>query len=196
MPTWPPVTTIAPYSCSPHGIIDPVLRFSSDQGYEIRRSRHSRSRRTYQLVYWENAHLIMLLLDFIEREIRGGALSFDWTYPYPMRITQITAATPNLVQTPWHHGLQTGDQVVITNSATHNGIRTVTRVNLNNVSLQGTAGGSPEAAGGLIAAYFPYMSLQLDGDALAPPELQHSFGAFRDNESLARLTVSFKEEFA
>jgi hypothetical protein len=196
MPTWPSPALVPIHSCSPHGLIDPILRFSADQGYEIRRSRFSRSRRTYQLVYWHSADAIMILLDFIEREIRGGALSFVWTYPYPTQINSINAATPNLVATTWPHGLQTGDQVVITNTNSHNGTFTVTWVSLNHFSLQGTGGGSAEAAGGLAAQHFPFMTLTLEGDTLEPPELEHSFGAFRNNDALARLSLSFREEFA
>ena len=194
MPTWP--ATIVPYSCSPPGFIDPVLRFSADQGYEMRRSRFSRSRRTYQLVFWETANVMNFILDFIEREIRGGTLSFSWSYPYPMAVFSINAGTPNVLTTVYTHGLQSGDQVVVTGTNSHNNTYTVTRVNIQALQLQGTSGGSSEGSGGLVAQFFPYMVLQLDGDTLAPAELQHSFGPFRDDDSLTRLNLTFLEQFS
>ena len=196
MPTWPSATVIPPYSVSPFGIIDPVLRFSSDQGYEIRRSRWSRSRRVYQVTYWDSTNLILQIIDFIERELRVGALSFSWTYPYAQSITSISAATPNLLTTTYVHGLQTGDYAVLADTATHDGTYTVTRINANNVQLQGTTGGVAEGAIGTIAAYYPYMSLQLEGDTMQIPEAMHGWGAMVNDDGYIKLNLMFREEFA
>lgn len=196
MPTWPSETLVPVYACSPPGLLDPVLRFSSDQGYEIRRSQWSRSRRTYQLVYWGNSHELTIILDFIERELRGGAASFDWSYPYPSAIFSINAGTPQVLSTQWAHGLQTGDSVIVTNTNSHNGTYQVGRIHHTAVQLLGTSGGSSEGTGGKVTQFFPYMSLQLDGDSLQPPELSHGYGVFANNDGLARLTLTLREEFS
>jgi phage-related protein len=196
MPTWPTATTLQPYSCSPFGIVDPVLRFESDQGYSVRRSRYSRSRRLYQLVYWNQTDELLLLTDFIEREIRGGALSFAWTYPYPQLVSAITADSPNVVSTTYRHGLQTGDFVDITGAASHNGRYQIVRVGATQFSLTGTIGGSPEGSGSRVAVHLPYTALILDNDTMPIPDIQHGWNAFRDNVGLARLTLVLREEWA
>lgn len=193
MPLWP--VTPVPYHVSAPGVLDPVLRMDTDQGYSVRRSRFSRRRRLYQVSYLGTADEIMILLDFIEGTIRGGALSFSWIYPYGQMIASISSATPNLLTTSYRHGLQTGDQVNIAGTVSHNGIFTVTVTGVTTATLTGTAGGSAEGAVGTVAFYLPFASLQLDGDTLPPPEVEHDFGPFRDNDSLTRLTVTIKQEF-
>lgn len=176
--------------------MDVVLKFESDQGYSVRRSRHSRNRRLYSLTYWATAHNLLQVLDFVEREIRGGALSFAWTYPYGQHIAFINNTVPNLVATTYVHGLQTGDQVAISNTATHNSIYTVTRVNANTLHLQDTSGGSGEGPGGRLAVHLPYASLQLENDTTPLPEPLHDYGPFIDDDSLTRISFLIREEFA
>jgi phage-related protein len=195
MPTWPPPSVLEPYSCSPHSIQDPVLRFEVDQGYSVRRSRHSRSRRLYQVMYFAATHELLIITDFIEREIRGGALSFAWTYPYPQAITAISAASPNVVTTTYVHGLQSQDHVDITGTLTHNGRYQITRVGPTQFALNGVTGGSPEGSGGSVAIHLPYATLLLDNDTMPAPDIMHGWNAFRDNVGLARLPLTIREEF-
>lgn len=194
MPTWPAAPI--PHHVSAPGIIDPVLRFSVDQGYEVRRSRWSRSRRLYQVTYLGTANDILTLFDFLEREIRGGSLSFSWAYPFGQKIQSINTDVPNHLQTQWIHGLQSGDFVSIAGTVAHNAVYQVQRISFTGLNLLGTSGGTAEGTGGTLAPYFPFMSLQLEGDILPPPEVAHDFGAFRDNDSLTRVSFTFREEFA
>jgi hypothetical protein len=193
MPSWP--TTPTPYSVSPFGLLDPVIRFEVDQGYSVRRSRWSRGRRLYQVTYLEPSDTLLPLTDFIERVIRGGALSFDWTYPYPSTLFSIVNSTPNAVTMTAAHGLQTGDQVVITGTASHNNTYTITRTGATTYTLDGTAGGTSEGAVGSAALVLPYAALVLENETLAPPDFQHDFGPLQDTNGLFRLALHIREEF-
>jgi phage-related protein len=192
MPTFP--TTPPPRRVSPFGLIDPHLAFQVDQGYEQRRPRFSRRRHTYQLEYQVTAAELLVLTDFLEREVRSGALAFDWRYPYAQRMTQIDSNTPNRVTTLANHGYQSGDQVTLSNTSFHNGTYTVTRVSATILSLGGTSGGTPETTGG-ITRYYPAMVVRLAEGRLAPPALDPDFGPMRDEDGLCEMHLVFEEVF-
>jgi hypothetical protein len=171
------------------------LKFVTDAGYEVRRPRWSRSRRSYQVTYLGNAHELAPIYDFVEREIRVGALSFVWVHPYGASVTSISNATPNLLTMAYAHGWQSGDSITISGTSSHNNTFTVTRVSATQVSLNGTAGGAAEGALGVAALRLPYASLQVE-DALPVAEYEHAFGPQIDNKGLLRLSLVIQEQFA
>lgn len=193
MPTWP--TVPEPQECTPFTVHDPMYEYAVDQGYRLRRSRSSRSRRGYTLMYLENADAMYVITDFIERVIRVNTLSFDWVYPYGSAIFNITSGNPNRVTMTHRHGMQTGQGAEIAGTATHDGLYVVTRFSDTDLDLDGTAGGVAEGVGTL-AARFPRMVCKFSGDMMHVPEILPDFGAFRDDEGLARLTFQIEEEFA
>ncbi len=193
MPTWPILPL--PYSVSPFGVIDPAHIAQVDQGYSLRRSKYSRSRRLYQIVYLDTADNIQILTDFIERVTRVNALAFDWTFPYAQTITTISTGNPNILTTVNTHGLQTRQQVVVANTATHNGTFTITRIDATSFALDGTSGGGGESIGD-VAFHAQTGVCVFPGDRMPIPEQQHAFGPLRDAEGLFTFTVPIEVVFA
>ncbi len=192
MPTYP--TLPLPYSCTPFGVIDPAYKVQVEQGYSIRRSRYSRSRHAYQITYLTGAGNILLLTDFIERELRVNALAFAWDYPYPSTIVSITAGSPNILTTLAPHGLQTRQQVTLNGTVAHDGLYTITRVGATSVALDGTAGGSGDTAGGM-TLHLPTAVCVFPGDTMPPPTFAQAFGPLRDAEGLFTFVVPIEEQY-
>ena len=193
MPSYP--FPPAPYQVTPFQPIDPIYTMQVDQGYDIRRSRFSRRRRQFTMVYRNQASDIHAIMDFIERETRGQALAFDWTYPYPHTITNIANGAPNVVTTSHRHGYQTGDQAVITNTASHNGTYTIAYINQTQFSLDGTSGGASESIGN-VAFHLPRAMFLFQNGTVPLPQLVHDFGPLRDNDGLFNWSIQIQETFA
>lgn len=191
MPTLP--SSPAPLRVSAPQLIDPVLLQQFDQGYEHRRSRYSRGMRRFTLEYLLASNDLHTIIDFFERQTRGGALAFDWDYPYTHSIVSISNATPNVVTTQYNHGFQTNDQVTITGTASHNNTYTITRSSATAFTLTGTAGGSSEVVGN-VAMHFPYMVV-IAAEALPAPQYREGFGALRNDDGVFSWSLTIEERF-
>jgi hypothetical protein len=167
MPFFPPTPT--PSHVSAPAIIDPVHRFTSDSGYEIRRSKHSRPRRRWT-VEWlgKTAGEMHGIRDFLH-EVRGGALEFGWVHPTAFEFCVVGNTTP--IQVSYPHGLVTGQAVAILVSTLPGLVGTtwgVTRLNstlltLNGSNAQGVAGYA------LINVYVPHAVAILSQDTWESP---------------------------
>jgi len=194
VPTWPVVPE--PLRCTSFSIQDPIYEYAVDQGYRLRRSRSSRSRRGYTLTYLEDADTMFIITDFIERVIRGNALSFDWVYPYGSAILSINTSTPNRVNLTHRHGMQTGQGAEIVGTATHDGLYIVTRFTDTTLQLNGTSGGVGEGSMGTLAIRFARMVCKFSADTMPAPQIFSAFGPYRDDTGLGSLTFQIMEEFA
>src|SRR6476646_2305018 len=162
MPTYP--LPPAPSHVSPPAIIDPMLSFASDQGYQIRRARTSRPRRRWTLGYLgKSVDDMRQIRDFLQQS-RLGALEFAWAHPTAVDKVTVAATTPVTVQ--WRHGLFTGQWVFIANSpnpSINDQAFQITRFNEITITLNGTT-----AAG-------------VNGLADAIVYVPHAVGIFRDD---------------
>lgn len=191
MPTLP--ASPAPLRVSAPQLIDPVLIQVFDQGYEHRRSRYSRGYRRFTVEYFLTSNDLHTIIDFFERQTRGGALSFDWVYPYQHSIATISNGTPNVVTTTYNHGFQTNDQVTITSTASHNNTYVITRTSATAFSLNGTSGGSSEVIGN-VSLYFPYMVV-IASDAVPAINYTEGFGALQNDSGLFSWNIVIEERF-
>ena len=162
MPSFP--TTVLPSHVSPPAIIDPMIEFSSDQGYQIRRARTSRPRRRWTMDYLgKNVDELRQIRDFF-LQVRLGALEFAWGHPTAVDPVLVSPTTPVTVQ--WRHGLYTGMWIFIANGpnpSINNQAFQITRFNEITVTLNGTS-----AAG-------------IQGLADAVVYVPHAVGIFRDD---------------
>lgn len=157
-----------PASVSAPAIIDPAIRFSTDGGYELRRSKHSRPRRRYTLDYLgkpaENLHY---LRDFIA-EVRLGVTPFAFIHPTALDVVTITNTTPVILT--YFHGLNTGQMVWVSASTNTSLVAlgwVVTRISNSQLSLNGsTAGGAGTAT---VQVYLPQAVLTFADDTWTSP---------------------------
>ena len=192
MPTLP--SSPAPQRVTPPQIIDPILIQQFDQGHEHRRSRYSHARRRYNLEYLVSADDLHILLDFFERQTRGGVLSFDWDYPYSHNIAGISTNIPNILTTAYEHGLQTNDQVVVDDTASHDGTYTITWFSTTKFLLVGTSGGTAEGAIGTVRQHFPKMAI-VAPEQLPLPAYREGFGALQNDSGLFDFAITLEEKF-
>jgi phage-related protein len=162
MPTYP--LPPFPSHVSPPAILDPMIEFSSDQGYQIRRARTSRPRRRWTLDYLgKTVDEMRQIRDFLQQS-RLGALEFAWAHPTAIDKVTVAATTPVTVQ--WRHGLYTGMWIFIFNSpnpSINNQAFQITRFNEITITLNGTS-----AAG-------------INGTADALVYVPHAVGIFRED---------------
>ena len=171
---------------------DPVLEAQFDGGTIATRSKYLRQRRLFRLAYGLTLDEYFILWNF-RQEVRGRALTFDWTYPQVYIVASATATTPIQIETGAFNGLITGDYVNITNvNAQANGIHRVTRLGPRTVSLDGTTG-SVTSSSGQLAWHFPKMRLALqNGEWPAPEKLS---GPAVDNLAVVQFAVTLEEAF-
>ena len=104
MPIFLPATPV-PSSISAPRIYDPLLRFQTDAGYEVRRSRVSRPRRLYTLDWLGRSTEELRAIRAFVLEVRGGALTFSWTHNTAVDPVHLDATTPVIANFQTAHGL-------------------------------------------------------------------------------------------
>jgi hypothetical protein len=187
-----------PSHVSAPAIIDPLLRYSVDQGYELRRPRTSRPRRRY-VVEWAGradaeyhySYGMHLIRDFLGTT-RNGALPFQFIHPTASDVVTFSNTTP--ITLTYSHGLVTSQWVYVTNAPTGlNGTWPVTRLDALNLTLNGsTAVGFGQC---LVAVYLPYAVARFDNDTwesptkLVGPEQFDASGARRNGVFAWQLTI-------
>lgn len=112
MATYP--ITPTPSMVSAPEVIDPMWSYRVDQGYEVRRAKHSRRRRRWTLEYLgKSTDEMRQIRDFLQAQ-RLGALDFAWHHPTALDKVTVIPTVPASVL--WRHGLVTGDWCGIRNS--------------------------------------------------------------------------------
>lgn len=195
MPTWPsspvPQATGLPVSSRS------VALHQLDGGYQTRRAIVSRRRRRIGLQYFRLlTGEYYTLLDFVDRELAGGSLTFDWTFPFPHTIVNVTTATPTRIETGFPHGYQTSDWVTVAGvGAGIDGVRQVTWVSATEIDLDGTSGGGTN---GFVGMHFPTMYLEMPARgaelSTAQPTRLPGYQP-RDNEGYYQLGYTLVEAF-
>ena len=185
-----------PSSISVATIHDPLYRFESDFGYEVRRSRYPRPLRRYQLDYLGLTTAEMRVLrDFIIT-LRLGLLTHQW-HPVlaPYDTVAITATTPVTLTFPGTHDYQVGQYLLVWLS-TVPGLDGVWRISARNavqVLLENTVG----VAGGTceVRPYLPQCVVEMPEDTwdapvklIGPESLSSTRGRFS-------LTIFIREIF-
>lgn len=137
-----PIAPVPSHVAAPE-VIDPMLSFSVDQGYQVRRVLHSRPRFRYT-VEWlgKRTDEMRVLRDFLLQQ-RLGTLTFSWYHPTGWESNCIVSnTTPIWLGYPTPHGLFTGMSVLLRNPVgpvgLHSAFATVTRVDATQLILNGT----------------------------------------------------------
>ncbi len=83
MPTFPTLSSPPSYPLSPDGDLeDVVLRSPMEAGYEQRRPRSTRARRTYGISYHSLPDADIATLRTFEKDtLVNGSAAFTWTHP-------------------------------------------------------------------------------------------------------------------
>lgn len=186
-----------PNIVSAPALIDPLVRFTSDAGYEVRRSRTSRPRRQYTMTYIaKHSGELHTIVDFVQQH-RNGAVDFSWIHPTAQDLVTLHDITPVWLSYTTPHGLHTGASLVIFNtepaSALEGNAYVVTRQNALQVSLNGTTapgGGDRSAA---VALYLVHTSFTFPEDVW--PEPTPIIGHEQGTLGRWSLTVTVREEF-
>lgn len=126
-----------PSNVSAPAIIDPVLRYSTDAGYEVRRARVSRPRRRYTLDYLgQTTATLRLIRDFIASQ-RANVVPCQFYHPLAVDLATINNTTPVILT--YEHGLVTGQWVGVGGGfGGINGFWQITRLGPFDISLNGT----------------------------------------------------------
>lgn len=135
-------------------VIDPSLRFDVDQGYSLRRARHSRPRRLVQLDYTNlTTAEIRVFRDFLQQH-RLTVTPFSYLNAVMGDLATASNTTPIVLTVS--HAFMTGQWVGIFSSftASLDGFWQVTRLGPTTMSLMGsTALGTGTCR---VYQYFPY----------------------------------------
>ena len=158
--------TPLPSSVSAPSIIDPVLRYSSDQGIEIRRSRTSRPRRRYTLDYLGKTTTEMRTLRDFLLTCRLGALPFQWIHPTAGDVGALSNTTP-VVMTVLH-GLVTGQWIAMGGPHPLSGLWQITRLDIAHLALNGSSAAGV-VADGAYAVYLPTAVAIFDQETWTAP---------------------------
>ena len=186
--------TPAPSSVSTPTRLDPSLRFAVDQGYELRRARHSRPRRRWHLDYLglSVTHL-REFQDFLGFH-RLGVVPFQFGHLTAAETATVANTTPVILTLP--HAYVTGQWVGIpsaTVGAGLVGLWQLTRLSLSTFSLNGsTAQGAGQCA---VYPYVPYAIGYFPDDQwdapvklLGPDSVDYARAAFN-------MTIAIEEIF-
>jgi hypothetical protein len=131
-----------PLPASVHGpiVLDPAHRFETDSGVSLRRSKHSRMRRLFQLDYLGLYTVEMRgIREFLD-DYRLTVYPFEWIHPVAWDTVTYSATTPIVLTFPAHL-YRTGQWIGIAN-ATHpilNGYWPITRLTGAQLSVDTTA---------------------------------------------------------
>ena len=162
-----PLTPV-PSSVSVPAITDPVLRFATDSGYELRRPKRSRPLRRFT-VEWlgKTTNEMHVIRDFL-MTTRMGAIPFQWLHLTGIDFVSVFNTSPVLLA--YVHGLFTGQMVFVTNATPNtaiNGLWPITRIDENQLTLDGTVAGGQGTA--TVQVYLPMAVAQFNEDTWASP---------------------------
>jgi hypothetical protein len=147
--------------------MDPILRMSVDQGYEIRRARHSRPRRRYQLDYLgKTTAELHIVRDFLQQH-RLGLTPFEWAHGTAFDTASYLSTTPVIVS--FQHTFMTGQWVGISNSSPNtalNGFWPITYLSPNTFHLNGSVAGGAGSCS--VVAYLPNAVGMFAEDTMEP----------------------------
>ena len=156
MPDFPPAPV--PSSISAPEVIDPMLSFQSDFGYEVRRVLHPRPRFRYTLEWLgKTTHEMRYIRDFLMFQ-RLGTLPFSWHHNTGQQSGVVVANTTPIVLTyPTTHGLVTGMHVYLFNAvgvgAGLQAVYRVTRLSQEQLLLDGSTAAGAGTVGATV--YLP-----------------------------------------
>jgi hypothetical protein len=156
----------APSSVSAHASIDPVLRYATDSGVEIRRAAHSRPRRRYTLEYLGGTTEYMRLIrDFVYSQ-RANVLPFQFYHPTAVDVATVQNTTPVILTYP--HDMVTGQWVGLGQApGPLNGFWQVTRLGPYDLALNGS--GASGAGTAHVIQYLPQAIAIFDQDIWSAP---------------------------
>lgn len=182
-----------PRSVNLPSINDPLIESRFDNGAIATRTKYTKVRKSYVLLYIGRLDDYYTIADFVEY-VRGRALTFDWVFPWPSSVVNATDATPIAISTYALHNLQTGNVVEVADVApVANGQHIITRIGPTALTLDGTVGVVPSQTG-TITRYFPKMRLLLGTNNTfpAPEKIE---GPPSDNQGIWRWSVTLEEDF-
>lgn len=153
-------------------VIDPSFEYIVDQGYSVRRAKHSRPRHRWTLEYLAlKTQEMRQLRDFVHFA-RLSQLDFAWQHPTALDLVLVTPTTPTTVG--GFHGLATGQWVILydtplvplphlTGQAWQ-----ITRFDVLNLFLNNSVG-QGIAANMYMQLYVPHMKIVAANDTFAAP---------------------------
>lgn len=154
MPDYPQFPV--PSSVSAPEILDPVYRFRSDAGYEVRRTQTMRPRRRYTMDYLgKGTHELRLIRHFFTLQ-RYGTLPFAWWHPTALEPVVFDPTTPIILHFTTAHGLMDGQMLGVFQSPSGNaanGFWTITSGGSGTVLLNGST--SVGTGPGAVRVYLP-----------------------------------------
>ena len=191
MATYP--TSPRPNDTGLPAAFDPALESRFDGGSISTRSKYLTERSIIVLSYTTYLTEYRIFEDF-RRQVRGRALTFDFTYPWGETIQEVKDTTPVGLVTQANHGFATGQQVTLTNvNPSIDGVHTITVTGLDSFSLNGTTASGTANNGGNAARYFPKMRLVVTGNTMpAPTKLS---GPPTNNEAIVQYIMTLEEDF-
>lgn len=195
MPDYPSFPV--PSSVSAPALIDPVYRFRSDAGYEVRRSQTMRPRRRYVMEYLgKTTHEMRLIRHFFQQQ-RGGTLPFAWWHPTAEETVLFNPTTPILVGYTQTHGLMDGQMIGIFASPlgnARNGFWGITIGGSSSLFLNGsTAAGS---GFGAARVYLPKATGIFSEDTMeSPVRLNYGYGEGTPGDQRWNFQVTIEEQF-
>lgn len=164
--------SVFPFSPTPSMIsapiyVDEMHQFITDSSTPIRRAKHSRPRRRYQIEWLGRTTVEMRTIRGFLVQQRLGALSFEWLHLLSLESATYASTTPIIVTLP--HMYLTGQWVGLnyaTNAAL-NLLWQVTRISATQFSLNGsTASGAGTA---YVFAYLPQVYALFADDTFDAP---------------------------
>lgn len=165
-----PSFLVRPSAVSAPAVIDSMLSYQTDQGYEVRRAEHSRPRRRWTLSYLgKTVDEMRLIRDFLQQQ-RLGALDFVWQHPTATDRALFDPTTPVTVR--WRHGLFTGMWVAVgdtPNPGINNQAWQITRIDELTVTLTGTVAAGI-AGNGDVRVWVPHAVGLFQSDTMESPE--------------------------
>lgn len=176
-----PLTPL-PSSVSAPALVDPVLRFESDQGYVQRRPKRSRPLRRYTLDYLGKTTAEMRTLRDFVMEHRLGGLTCAFYHPTAVDRVVVLATTPVILQ--YTHGLLTWQYVYIGGSSHPGLVNTywrVIRLNPTQLALEGSVASGAGFAD--VVVYLPTAAVSFASDTWdSPTKLMgpEAIGSFRE----------------
>jgi len=192
MPDFP--TAPVPSSTSAPAIIDEIFRYRTDQSYEVRRSKHSRQRRRYQIEYLgKTTHEMRLIRHFFNLQ-RGGALPFSWWHAVSEPVTFV-GGTPVVVHYTTAHGLVDGQMIgvfVSPGGNALNGFYTITSGGSGTVLLNGSSSGL--SGPGAVRVYLPMAVGIFSEDTMASPT--KLIGPESGSQGYFNFNITIEELFA
>lgn len=163
-----PLTPVPSMVSAPE-ILDDMLSYRVDQGYEVRRAKYSRPRRRWSLEYLgKTTDEMRQIRDFLQQH-RLGALDFTWQHPTAFDTALFVPATPQSVF--WRHALFTGQWIVVYSSPNPTlvgGAFQVTYIDPITVTLNGTVA-SGDAGVGEVGVVVPHAVGRFQEGTMASP---------------------------